>query len=145
MIWQDILIERLASDHDIAIAMADAFGLQAGSISVVGDLHELDNSDADPIAIICERWRVEGDFALQMHVYLRTNDVIAITERRGDIEIVGRFAQKVNSACFIGDDDINPFTGLLIRGPKNAQPARLDSQDDDEGVFRLAPVPAHVS
>jgi len=48
-------------------------------------------------------------------------------------------------SCFIGDDDINPFTGLLIRGPQNIQPARLSSQAEDEDVFRLAPVPAHVS
>lgn len=145
MIWQDILVERLVADNDIAIAMANAFALPSGSISVVGDLQELDNTDIEPIAIICERWRVEGDFALQMHVYLRTDDAIAVTERLGDTEIVGCFAQTVNSACFIGDDDINPYTGLLVRGPQDAQPARLDSQDDDEGVFRLAPVPAHVS
>ncbi len=145
MIWQDILIERLVTDDDIVIAMADAFALPNASISAVGDLSELDNTDIESIAIICERWQIEGDFALHMHVYLRTDDVIAVTEHLGDIEIVGRFAERLNTSCFIGDDDINPFTGLLIRGPQDIQPARLSSQDEDEDVFRLAPVPAHVS
>jgi hypothetical protein len=144
MIWQDILIERLVADADITVAVAGAFALPTDSISVVGDFKELDDIDIESVAIICERWRVEGDFAINMHVYLRADAAIALTEQLGDIEIVGRIAQTMNTACFIGDDDINPFTGMLVRGTRDVQPARLDPEAEDEGVFRLAPVPAHV-
>ncbi len=141
MTWQDILIERLVTDDEIAAALAIAFELSTASIGVIGTTRIADNDSRE---IVFERWETEGDFAVHIHVALRTEISIALTERLGDIKIVGRIAKSLDSACFIGDDDINPFTGLLIRGPHDVRPARLDAQAEDEGVYRLAPVAAHV-
>jgi hypothetical protein len=141
MTWQDILIERLVTEDEIVDALAKAFELPTASVGVIG---ATTIADSDSWEIVFERWETEGDFAVHVHVALRTEVSIALAECHGDIEIVGRIARTLNSACFIGDDDINPFTGLLIRGPHDVRPARLDAQAEDEGVYRLAPVAAHV-
>lgn len=142
MIWQDILIDRPVSDDELSAALAETFAVPATTIAIIDPDETL---DVDLISIFCERWPVEGDFALHVHVFLRTDEVIATTEEFGDIEIIGCIAQALKTACFIGDDDINPATGLLIRGPRDIQPARIDLQAEDEGIYRLVSVPAHVN
>jgi hypothetical protein len=142
MIWQDILIERSVSDDELSAALSEAFAVREAAIALIDPD---DTLNADQIAIIGERWPVEGDFAIHMHVILRTEDVIATTKDIDDVTIVGRIAQALKTACFIGDDNINPATGLLIRSPYEIQPARIDLQAEDEGIYRLVSVAAHVN
>ena len=142
MIWEDILITRDVAELDVAAAMATVFGIESDRVLVIDDPMTFEGEITDDIGILCERRPAAGDLVLFLTIYLRDDALETFAEAHEVGVLVGRMCQIWDCAALVSDDSVNPYSWLLVRGPDDIQPVRVDPETlDDDDAWILASVP----
>ena len=109
MIWQDVLVDRSLTDHEIITTLAALFSISATEILVVPEIPSVPVSEHT--RILCERVAMQGEFPLMLSIYLR--DERLETQNRSAFLL--QFCGRLHCRCFVGDDSSNPYSGELFQ------------------------------
>lgn len=143
MTEQSISIDRVRSDVEIARAVAASFGITPGRVLVVGDLRDIPMPLAPSIAVICERRRIAGDFAMQITTYPQGDAVRDGTEQRARADIAGSICTVLGVNCLLEGSGPNPYEAfyLPLGGTPRCVLLDADALDNDDALI-LARQPA---
>lgn len=139
MFWQDILVDRPFEDRELAATIAVMLAVDPDDVHVTSDIAMLPETMDEQIRVICEVTPVDGDFVMALGIVLRDAALEQWVNERDDRELIGRFCEAGQCAALIADDDANPYSWLLIRGPGDVRPVYLDAQRFDRDEYILAP------
>jgi hypothetical protein len=131
MIWQDIVIDRLLSDHEIAHALSDAFGVQPSEVLVGHDEHDF--PDPGQAQVICMSSTLGGGFPQLLSIYL-----YGATGSLQTIDIIKNMCTKSNFSCLFDDGSPNPYTMNLATRAGEVRRVNIDPDLlDDRGEYHL--------
>jgi hypothetical protein len=132
MIWNEILISKEILDVDIRSAAAEIFSIDIQSIVVVGSISDGGIDNSKPIVI--ENSRLGGDFPTRIVFYIEEKDVsIVDIDKLNSIVFLCR---KLDCQILISDEDVNPYSMILIDSSASVAKVFLDvNKLDDEGQF----------
>jgi hypothetical protein len=146
MTIQTICIDRARSDVEIARGVAEAFGVARESVLVVGDLRDVPTSPRTPIAVLCERRRIAGDFAVQITIYPQDDVLQNCTEQHMQRDIAGSICTRLSVNCLLEGAGPNPYEAVLLPLGDAPRCVLLDADAlDNEDALVLARQPAATS
>lgn len=139
MVWQDLLLDRWIDGPLVTRALATAFQLDLGRVRVVDEITP--TPDLDGLAVLVERTRRQGDFPLQLSVYVRDENVWQRVRSFDEtVRLVGSLCRLIDSACLITGGAEDPDLDVLVRPSGEILHVTLDEDllDQDEFVVRTA-------
>jgi hypothetical protein len=148
--WTDLFLDRVVDDDVLAQGLARLFGVSPTDVGIVDDIGEASAESVRSLPIRVERAPEAGDFPLRVSVYL---DYVLQprVERSADEETaIARLCALWQCSCLFSDDDVNPYSWLLMRSTGLLEAVtvdgdRLDDQDElvvarIDGVVRQVPL-----
>ncbi|XXT15155.1 hypothetical protein WME94_33385 [Sorangium sp. So ce429] len=131
MIWQDMLLEDRFSELDLSSALAVAFELPSGDVSVVYSLEQL------PSGVSVAAHVVElhgGGFRTLLSIY-----VSKAKASSNPVDVARSVCVCLNTRVLISDQSANPYTMLLIGASSEPVRVALDVQAlDDRNEYYIA-------
>ncbi len=125
MIWQDVLVDRTLTDHEVIITLADLFSIASTEVLVVPEIPSVPVSEHT--RIMCERTSMLGEFPLMLSIYLR-DPRLELLDRS---ILLLQFCSKLRCRCFVGDDSLNPYSGVLFQEARPPEHVFLDAEKLD--------------
>ncbi|HET7037470.1 MAG TPA: hypothetical protein VFI42_17425 [Thermomicrobiaceae bacterium] len=144
MLWQDMLLGRWVSKHDLVAALAAAFGLTPEQISVVDDLQKAPELIGPDTSLLVQRTRIAGDFPLYLSLYPRTAQLRRLQGDRVELGVIHRIAAALQTSILIGAGELGDEQWLLVEPDGTIASALLDQAalDEDRYVLRETHSPA---
>ncbi len=135
MILSDILINRRLTDSEIETAIAKLFSVSKKDILIVDDFTEV---EFDPsVRVLCERWIAGGDFPFVFSIYPQDSNLPSINIDR----LVEYLCNTFGLQCLISDDDLNPFSMILVQNSNIRKRVVLNPIRFDEHEYVLLEQP----
>lgn len=132
--------DRAFADAALRDALARAFGVAPGAVTLVEDLADFPTGAVT--GVICEVFQAEptaepapGAFPTRLHLY--PQDVDLGSDRRA----ATAFAAATGATCLISDDSPAPYTWIRIGPGGAAERVALDADRLDEVVLSRVPGP----
>lgn len=125
MIWQDVLVDRALTDHEIITTLADLFSLTPVEVLLVAEIPLL--PIGEHTRILCERTSMLGEFPLMLSIYLRDKRLELLDRST----LLRQFCGKLCCRCFVGDDSPNPYSGILFQAAGPPEHVFLNSEKLD--------------
>lgn len=149
MVWTDLEMERVVSDEQLQHAFSAVFGVSPTEVAVTEDLFTVSDSVREAILaddhlgeapIYLERSRTPGDFPFHVMVVLRKAELEAMVKGWDrEVAMIQRLADELGVRMLISDDDVNPYTWILVTPHAAMTPVRVDAdQLDDHDALVLA-------
>jgi hypothetical protein len=133
MIWQDIVVQRSLSDHELLMGLAASFGVGLHEVLVCQSKDGFPEPKEDTKVVCISFERAKGfRMVLSLYTYFdppRQIDPIALTRI---------FARTVQTECLLAEDSPNPYTMIRVRPTGEVVKAKLDvDRLDDEGEYEV--------
>jgi hypothetical protein len=142
MIWQDLMLDRWASEAALRTAAASAFGVPVDSVAVVDTPEQL-AATAPSSRVILERDRQHRDFPLQLFVVLRDD---ALTRRfdgfEGVLRVAGDLANQLDATVVFAAGPVSPSEWVRVHPTGQVDIVSLD-MDETGDVDSFFVVSAH--
>ena len=141
--WTDLMIDRVLDDGLLIEGLASVFGVSPGEIRIVkpsnsGGLPDGITADA-PIWV--ERSVLQGDFPLQATVHLRPDLQSLVNDPADEQATVARLCAIWQASCLFSDDELNPYTWLVMRPNGRLERVTVDAAAlDERNAFVIARV-----
>ena len=129
---QDIIVNRNLTIAEINLQVSQMFAIKPSEILVVEDIPEYTLPKST--RILCEVQYLEGDFKQMISIYFRDNSL----SNSLSFEAIGRFCEFFKCTCLVSDNDVNPYSRMLIKGVNNYQTVYLSPELLDEGEYTIA-------
>jgi hypothetical protein len=141
MLCEDLLLDRDVSTKALRRALAAMLSIPELSVQIVADVANATVADHGATRVLVERTSREGEFPLQLSLYLRDAalaDSLATPAER--LARVQRLSQLLGCSVLLSDDSLNPFSWLRIApsGVVDAVALDPDRLDSDEFVVTAA-------
>lgn len=140
MVWQDLLLDRWIDEPALGRALATVFDVEQQRVLVVDDI-------ADPTLavagakVLAERTRRQGQFPLQLSVYVRDEaEWRRIEEFDETVRLVRELCALLRSSCLITGGAQDPEEDFLIR--PNGDVLRVTLDDEEFTVVATEPFEA---
>jgi hypothetical protein len=145
--WTDLMLDHVLDDGMLADGFAQIFEQSPADVGVVDAI--LLASSIVPILV--ERRDLGGDFPLGVSVYLCPELQRRVSDPFDEQIAIARLCALWHCRCLFSDDDLNPYSWLLMH-PSGLLEAvtvdaeRLDHKDEFviasvEGIVRHVPIP----
>ena len=129
---QDILVDRSLDFVKIRFKIAQMFSIEPSEVLVAKEIPEFAISES--IQILCQMQELEGDFKQMMSIYFRDSSLSNFLNH----ESLGVFCEFFQCVCLNSDDDVNPYSMILIKGVEDYQEVYLSHEFLDEEKYVLA-------
>lgn len=136
MVWQDLLLDRWIDEPMLVRALATVFDVDSAAVAVVDDI-AAPSLEVERIVVLTEQTRRQGQFPLQLSVYLRDDAVWQRVRTFSEtLGVVHRLCSLVHSSCLITGEAEHADEDFLIRPNGDIVRVTLDEdrRDDDEFV-----------
>ena len=115
MLWQDLVLDRWTDEQTLVQALATVFEVSPTTVRIVDDL-TVPELELAATAVLAERTRRDGQFRLQLSVYIRD---CAIWQRACGFDetfrLARRFCALVHATCLIAGDVEHADDDFLVR------------------------------
>ena len=113
MIWTDIIVEKMISDHEICSILQSILEVPINKIKVIEDYEDF--PEANTMIAVCQKSKFEAGFSLMLSIYLFGK----IVDSSPDIErFASHFSSLSNSRCLTPTDDEMPSQMCLFDGER---------------------------
>jgi hypothetical protein len=132
MLWSEILINKQIAEDRITQILAAVFNIPESEIVFTADVITLD-ADATR-QLVVEQTSLDGEFPSRLSLYLFEESLVD-TE---PMAIAQQLSRNLACQCLMSDDDINPYSWLLVDAG-NVQKVMLDADaldDNDEFIIK---------
>lgn len=132
MLWSEILINKQIAEDRITQTLAAVFNIPKSEIIFTADVVTLDANATRQLVV--EQTSLEGEFPSRLSLYLFEESLID-TE---PMKIAQQLSRNLSCQCLMADDDINPYTWLLVDAD-NIQKVMVDADaldDNDEFIIK---------
>lgn len=129
---QDILMDRSLDYVKVRFKIAQIFSIEPSEVLVVEEIPE--SAISESIRILCQMQVLEGDFKQMMSIYFRDSSLSNFL----NYESLGVFCEFFQCVCLNSDDDVNPYSMILIKGVEDYQEVYLSPEFLDEEKYVLA-------
>jgi hypothetical protein len=125
MIWNEILLDRMASAPELRRAIrAAGLARSDAAVNVVDSMETVDRPHG--VSVVCELTVRGGKFPLQISVYL-------YEDAPGDaVATLAKFVQSVGCRCLVPAESEDPYQMLLLAPGKSPELVDLDVAALDE-------------
>jgi hypothetical protein len=130
VLWSDILINRHLSDVELEMAISKLFSVSTKNILIVDDITEVEPTLATQL--LCERRTIKGDFPFVLSIYPQNSNLEVDN-------LVGQLCDQLEVLCLISDDDLNPFSMMLVQNSTYQTPVLLNPQRFEHDEYVLEP------
>ena len=132
MEWQDCLLDRDVPGEELAAALAEFLEIAPADILIVDELSE---DITENIQLICHRIPARGEFCLLLCPYPRSQ----AAKDADCTQAVRYLSRKLRCRCLIPDEQLNPYSWLLLDNGEGPQPAFLETEglDREPEEYRL--------
>lgn len=141
MIWTEIDLQQEITNGIIQQALAEIFSIDPASIlfDSVTDTTQPPTRIDPAIRIVVDRWEQPGDFPVHLLFVLRDGEL----ERQVDtfdktLKQLRKFCTAVGVDALASDQDLSPYTWLLVRASGEVVPVQLNpvAYDEDRLVIQ---------
>jgi hypothetical protein len=137
------MLDRVLDDRSIGEGLASIFGVPADQIRTAEGSADAAIPDgiAEDTLIWVERVALEGDFPLQLSIYLQPDLQRLVDEPADEQAAVARLCALWQASCLFNDDELDPYTWLVMRPSGRLEAVTVDAgRLDDRGAFVIARV-----
>jgi hypothetical protein len=138
LMWTDLMLDRALDDRPLREGLASIFGVPADEIQIVGGSADGGGTagTASDHPIWVERDALEGEFPLRLGVYLRPDLCALIDEPADEQAAIARLCAVWQASCLFSDDEVNPYTWLVMRPNGRLEAVTVDAESlDDRDAF----------
>jgi hypothetical protein len=136
MFWQSIMVNRWTGLPEIRHALANAFQLSPERVQVVEDIATLSGPILPEPRILAECTRRDGDFPLQLDVFLAATEIERMAvPLDGALRYVRALARLLDVTMLIGEGPIGHDEQLRVQPDGTVDIVELDGDEMDEDRF----------
>jgi hypothetical protein len=116
----------MLDDEEVAATLAALFAVGREDVLIVESVMRLD--EPLEVKVLCERFAVGGDFAMQLSIYVRDPRL----EHPETLPLVAEFCRRLHCSCLVQDDSPNPYSAVLVSPTGERQAVFLNAERLDE-------------